>query len=75
MSDVELVITIDILRGKDHLNHCGNGVVAFCLRNNIDIKRFRAKNGGVPLSEMRATGEALAIEACEYVERMAKHGR
>ncbi len=76
MSDEpELTVTIEVLRRKEHLNHCGTGVHDFCKRHGIDIKQFRRDRGGVPLSVMRATGNPFAIAACEYVEELAKNGR
>lgn len=52
---------------------CGAGTLAFFHRHNPELRSEMVKQGGVSLNALEATGDAMALQVCEYVR--CKNGR
>lgn len=63
--DGELVVTLEIILGPEHLWHCNSGLYKFCQQTGIPVRRFKE---GVPLRELRELDHIYAQLACDYVE-------
>lgn len=66
----EPTVTLQHVR---QLKLCAAGARAWCQRNGIDWATLR--DTGIPVSELRATGDAFALRACALAEQEAAHGR
>lgn len=62
MSHEQVRVTIADLRS---LKYCANGSKAFFGRHGLDWRKFVKE--GIPVEELEATGDAMALEICEVV--------
>lgn len=70
---MELIITAEHLATVPAWNgksgFCAKGARELCRRYGIDWNAA-VRNGGIPASELTATGDALALRLVEHAQRM-----
>lgn len=71
----DFIVTVDDLhRARNEYSgaFCIPGLKTWANSNGLDFKKF-VREGGIPASELLATGDALAIEMVEHLRKERTH--